>query len=97
MKIKYISGILAALLFPLVVFGQSETYYSQDCTDSIQIKVMNFPLSIIKMELVFCSNMNRSLFMNYLTPEDKGLLKINLCRYCFRKGETLLKKSEDQI
>jgi len=26
MKIRYITGILAALLFPLAVIGQSETY-----------------------------------------------------------------------
>jgi len=76
MKIKYISGILAALLFPLVVFGQPETFTVKIARFNSN-KSDEFSPVYYKNGIVFCSNMNRSLFINYLTPEDKGLIKIN--------------------
>ena len=76
MKRKYISGIISALLFPLVVTGQSQTY-SIDMAKFSSKKYDEFSPAYYRNVIVFCSNRNRSLFMNYLTPDNKGLLKIN--------------------
>jgi outer membrane protein OmpA-like peptidoglycan-associated protein len=76
MKIKYISGILTALLFPLVILGQQETYTVRAAKFNSN-KGDEFSPVYYKKGIVFCSNMNRNLFLNYLTPEDKGLIKIN--------------------
>jgi outer membrane protein OmpA-like peptidoglycan-associated protein len=76
MKIKYISGILAALLFPLVVLGQPETYTVTIARFNSN-KSDEFSPVYYRNGIVFCSNSNRNLFANYLTPENKGLLKIN--------------------
>ncbi len=76
MKIKYISGILAAFIFPLVVLGQAETYSVRAARFNSN-KGDEFSPVYYKNGIVFCSNMNRGLFLNYLTPEDKGLVKIN--------------------
>jgi outer membrane protein OmpA-like peptidoglycan-associated protein len=76
MKIKYISGILTALLFPLIVLGQPETYTVTIARFSSKISDEFSPV-YYRNGIVFCSNNNRSLFANYLTPENKGLLKIN--------------------
>jgi outer membrane protein OmpA-like peptidoglycan-associated protein len=76
MKIKYISGILTAFLFPLIVLGQTETYTVRAARFNSN-KSDEFSPVYYKKGIVFCSNLNRSLFVNYLTPDNKGLIKIN--------------------
>jgi outer membrane protein OmpA-like peptidoglycan-associated protein len=76
MKIKQISGILISLFLPLVVLGQSETY-SIDLAKFNSQKSDEFSPEFYKDGLVFCSNRKWNLFKNYLTSENKGLLKIN--------------------
>jgi outer membrane protein OmpA-like peptidoglycan-associated protein len=76
MKIKYISGILTLLLFPMVVLGQPETYTVRAARFNSN-KGDEFSPVYYRNGIVFCSNMNRSLVINYLTPENKGLVKIN--------------------
>jgi outer membrane protein OmpA-like peptidoglycan-associated protein len=76
MKIKQVSGILIALFLPLIVMGQSETY-SVDIASFNSQKSDEFCPVYYKNGLVFCSNRNKNLFKNYLTSENKGLLKIN--------------------
>ena len=76
MKIKYISIILTAFLFPLVVPGQTETYTVRAARFNSN-KGDEFSPVYYRNGIVFCSNMNRSLVINYLTPENKGLVKIN--------------------
>jgi outer membrane protein OmpA-like peptidoglycan-associated protein len=76
MKIKHISGVVIALLFPLLVAGQSETYTVNIAKFSTK-KYDEFSPVYYRNGIVFCSNRNNSLFLNYLTPDDKGLLKIN--------------------
>ena len=76
MKIKKTSAILIAFLLPLAVIGQSETY-SVDYAKFNSRRSDEFSPVYYKNGLVFCSNRNRNLFKNYLTPENKGLLKIN--------------------
>jgi outer membrane protein OmpA-like peptidoglycan-associated protein len=76
MKRKHISGIVSALLFPLLVAGQSQTY-TVDIAKFSSKKYDDFSPVYYKHGIVFCSNRNNSLFLNYLTPENKGLLKIN--------------------
>lgn len=76
MKIKQISGILIALLLPIVVAGQPETY-SIDIARFNSKKYDEFSPVYYRDGLVFCSNQNRNLIKNYRTSENKGLLKIN--------------------
>ena len=76
MKIKQISGILITFFLPLIVMGQSETY-SIDLAKFNSQKSDEFSPVYYKNGLVFCSNRTMSLFKNYLTSENKGLLKIN--------------------
>lgn len=76
MKIKLIFGILIALFLPLAAMGQSETY-SVDIAKFNSQKSDEFSPVYYKNGLVFCSNRKWNLFKNYLTSENKGLLKIN--------------------
>jgi outer membrane protein OmpA-like peptidoglycan-associated protein len=76
MKIKQISGILITFFLPLIVMGQSETY-TVDLAKFNSQKSDEFSPVYYKNGLVFCSNRTMSLFKNYLTSENKGLLKIN--------------------
>ncbi len=76
MKRKYISGIMIALLFPLLVAGQSQTY-TVDIAKFSSKKYDEFSPVYYKNGIVFCSNRNHGLILNYLTPDNKGLLKIN--------------------
>ncbi len=76
MKIKQVSGILVALFVPLIVLGQSETY-SVNIARFSSPKNDEFSPVYYKNGIVFCSNRNISLFKNYLTSDNKGLLKIN--------------------
>ena len=76
MKIKKTSAILIAFLLPFAVIGQSETY-SVGYAKFNSRKSDEFSPAFYKNGLVFCSNRNRNLFKNYLTSENKGLLKIN--------------------
>ena len=75
MNIRQISGILAALLLPLTVTGQSETY-SVNIAKFSSKKSDEFSPVYYKDGLVFCSNRKSDLIKNYSTSEDKGLLKI---------------------
>ena len=75
MKIRQISAILAALLLPLTATGQSETYSVKIANFSSK-KSDEFSPVYYKSGLVFCSNRNSNLLMNYSTSEEKGLLKI---------------------
>jgi outer membrane protein OmpA-like peptidoglycan-associated protein len=56
--------------------GQSETY-TISLSKLSSDKYDEFSPVYYKNGLVFCSNRNQSLFMNYLTPDNKRLLKIN--------------------
>lgn len=76
MKIKQVSVILIALLLPLAVMGQSETY-SIDIARFNSQKSDEFSPVYYRNGLVFCSNRSNNLFKNYLTSENKGILKIN--------------------
>lgn len=76
MKVKHFSGILVALFLPLIVLGQSETYSVQIAKFNSN-KVDEFSPVYYKNGIVFCSNRNYNLFLNYKTPQDKGLLKIS--------------------
>lgn len=64
------------MFLPLILEGQSETY-------SIKTAKFNsknsdeFSPVYYKSGLIFCSNRNHNLFKNYVTSENKGLLKIN--------------------
>ena len=96
MKITSISGILAAFFFPLVVLGQTETYTVRAVRFNSN-KSDEFSPVYYKNGIVFCSNMNRNLFLNYQTPEDKGLIKINFADTALRKSQSLFKESEDEV
>ena len=76
MKIKQVSGLLAALFLPLIVMGQSETYSVNIAKFNSQ-KSDEFSPVYYKNGLVFCSNRTSSLLKNYRTSENKGLLKIS--------------------
>jgi outer membrane protein OmpA-like peptidoglycan-associated protein len=76
MKIKYIPVFLSGFLIPLVLSGQAETYTVKPARFNSN-KSDEFSPVYYKNGIVFCSNMNRSLFVNYQTPENKGLIKIN--------------------
>jgi len=76
MKIKFISVFLISLMLPLIVSGQSETY-TVGVTGFSTRKNDEFSPVYYKDGLVFCSNKNWNLFRNYMTTEEKGLLKIN--------------------
>jgi len=76
MKIKLISVFLISLMLPLIVSGQSETY-TVGVTGFSTRKNDEFSPVYYKDGLVFCSNKNWNLFRNYVTTEEKGLLKIN--------------------
>ncbi|MGB8492154.1 MAG: PKD domain-containing protein [Bacteroidales bacterium] len=72
---KQISVILTALLLPLLLMGQKETYTinaSEFSTD----KYDEFSPVYFENGIVFCSNRSGSLLVNYSNPENKGLLKI---------------------
>lgn len=76
MKSRIISTTLLSFLLQFLVFGQSETYsirLSKLSTDRYD----EFAPVYYRNGLVFCSNNNSSLFMNYLTADNKRLLKIN--------------------
>jgi outer membrane protein OmpA-like peptidoglycan-associated protein len=75
MKIKYLPVLLIALILPLPVSGQSETYSIKKTRLSSNSSDEFSPV-YYQNGLVFCSNMTRSLVRNYLTPDDKGLLNI---------------------
>jgi outer membrane protein OmpA-like peptidoglycan-associated protein len=76
MKRTHISVVVIALLFPLLVAGQSQTYTVNIAKFSTN-KYDEFSPVYYRNGIVFCSNRNHSLFLNYLTPDDKSLLKIN--------------------
>lgn len=63
-------------MLPVVVLGQSETY-TVDVTGFSTRKNDEFSPVYFKDGLVFCSNRNWNLFRNYMTSEEKGLLKIS--------------------
>jgi outer membrane protein OmpA-like peptidoglycan-associated protein len=75
MKIRQITGILAAVLLPLSAMGQTETY-SVEIAKFSSKKSDEFSPVYYKSGLVFCSNRKSDLIKNYSTSEDKGLLKI---------------------
>jgi outer membrane protein OmpA-like peptidoglycan-associated protein len=76
MKIQHIPGVLTVLFLPLIVAGQDETY-SVNLARFNSKKSDEFSPVYYRNGIVFCSNRNQSLFMNYTTSENKGLLKIN--------------------
>jgi outer membrane protein OmpA-like peptidoglycan-associated protein len=75
MKRKLISALTAALLIQTLIFGQSATYNVELAKFSSR-KFDEFSPVYYKNGLVFCSNRNESFLFNYLTSENKGLLKI---------------------
>jgi len=76
MKINFISVFLILFMLPLVASGQSETY-AVGVAGFSNRKNDEFSPVYFKDGLVFCSNKNWNLFRNYMTSEEKGLLKIN--------------------
>jgi outer membrane protein OmpA-like peptidoglycan-associated protein len=76
MKSKVISSILVSFLILSLVQGQSETYSIRLLKISTD-KYDEFSPVYFRNGLVFCSNSSSSLFMNYITPDNKRLLKIN--------------------
>src|SRR5512136_724890 len=76
MKSIFFRGITLLFLVPLLVSGQTGTY-SVNVTKFSSKKFDEFSPVYYKNGLVFCSNRYHGVIMNYTTPEDKGLLKIN--------------------
>jgi len=76
MKIKFILVFLISFMLPVLVSGQSETY-TVDVTGFSSRKNDEFSPVYFKNGLVFCSNRNWNLVRNYMTSEEKGLLKIS--------------------
>lgn len=76
MKIKFVSVFLISLMFPVLVTGQTETY-KVDVTGFSTRKNDEFSPVYYKNGLVFCSNRSWNLLRNYITTEEKGLLKIS--------------------
>ncbi len=89
MKRKLISGILATFILQTLVLGQSETY-SISIAPFSSNKYDEFSPVYYKNGIVFCTNRNRNLFLNYSTSENKGLLKIN---YIETTGQTNFRKT----
>ncbi len=76
MKNRTILSIAAFLLFTSLIPGQAPTYtisLSKLCSPRYD----EFSPVYYKDGLVFCSNFNTGLVMNYLTSDNKSLLKIN--------------------
>ncbi|MDP4222850.1 MAG: PKD domain-containing protein [Bacteroidota bacterium] len=76
MKSIFFHSITTLLLVPLLASGQTGTYTINIAKFSSR-KIDEFSPVYYKKGIVFCSNRNHGLFMNYFTPENKGLLKIN--------------------
>jgi len=76
MKRKQLLGIIATFYIHILVSGQSETYTVNPATFSSD-KYDEFSPIYYKNGIVFCTNRNRNLFLNYSSSENKGLLKIN--------------------
>lgn len=76
MRQKLFSVVLTALILPLIVSGQTETY-KVSVVDFSSKKYDEFSPVYYGRGLVFCSNRTHSLISNYLTSENKGLFKIN--------------------
>lgn len=94
MKRKLFSVVLTALIVPLIVSGQTETY-KVSVVDFSSKKYDEFSPVYYGKGLVFCSNRTHSLISNYLTSENKGLFKINYIEsinpYTTGKGDLLSK------
>lgn len=74
---KYlISCIMIAFLLQNSIFGQSDTY-SIDITNFSSRKYDEFSPVYYKNGLVFCTNRKTGLFMNYLSQDNKGLIKLH--------------------
>lgn len=76
MRSNLISGLLAAFFFPFLLQGQTETY-SVSLAKFSSKKYDEFSPVYYHNGIVFCSNRITGLFSNYLTPDNKGVFKIN--------------------
>lgn len=76
MKRKLILALVTGFLIQSLIFGQSGTYTVKPARFSSQ-KYDEFSPVYYKNGIVFSSNRNRSFLFNYLTSDNKGLLKID--------------------
>lgn len=75
MKRKLVSSILASFLLNSLMLGQSDTY-TISLSRLSSVKYDEFSPVYYKDGLVFCSNRNHSLLINYFTPDNKRTFKI---------------------